>query len=149
MLQVDELHAPLFAAWIESRGGVAVWRSLDLSDPTWSVSTPALTEDGAPMPRPDWKAGNTPAETITDPSAIEVVAWREVKRFRVAVRRGGLKFVLTDGATRKLRHALAKAGKDATYTFDYATQEAVVSVPEAKVTLTEWLAARPAVGGRG
>ena len=46
---------------------------------------------------------------------------------------------LTDGATRRVRRAVAAAGKDAWYAFDYGTQEAVILVPANKpVTLTEW-----------
>jgi hypothetical protein len=43
-------NAPRFSEWLKSRGGVAIWRSVDLSDPGASVSTPALTPEGTPTP---------------------------------------------------------------------------------------------------
>jgi hypothetical protein len=67
------------------------------------------------------------------------MTWKEVRRFRVGVRRGdGLSFKLTDGATRKLRAAVANAGELATYRFDYEMQEAVVLVPDKTVPLNQW-----------
>ena len=56
---------------------------------------------------------------------------REVRRFRVAVRRGaqGLTLKLTDASAAKLRRRLVEAGPDASYRFDYDSQEAVIEVP--------------------
>lgn len=95
--------------WIEHRGGIAVWRSVNLSNPGASWSTPALT-DGKPTPKPTWQAASEP-ELVTDASNVEVCEDREVKRFRVAVKRGdSLNFVCTDASTRKIRQAVEKAG---------------------------------------
>jgi len=133
-------NAAMMLRWIAERGGVAVWESVNLSNPGASWSTPALADDGLPALRPSWEADNKPARIVTDASEIEVVTRLEVKRFRVAVRRGsqGLMLELTDGAARKVEAAIAEAGEDANYRFDYGTQEAVVTVPDKKVPLSEW-----------
>lgn len=61
-----------------------------------------------------------------------MIGYHEVKRFHVAVRWGaqGFSLKLTDGATRNVRRALAKAGEGSTYTFDYDTQECVIYMPD-------------------
>lgn len=133
-------NAPKMLDWIRTRGGVAVWTSLDLSDPGFSMSTPALTTEGQPYAKPHWKLANAPAQVITDPAQIRVITAKEVKRFHVGVRMGaqGLKLKVTDGGTRRIRAAVAKAGDDAWYEFDYGTQEAVIYVPGDAVLLSDW-----------
>lgn len=135
-----EENAPKFSEWIKSRGGVAVWQSVDLSDPGFSLSTPAKTTEGMTYPKPHWKVGNEPALVVTDPNDVGVVRFKERKRFRIGVRRGdGLKFECTDGATRRIRREVAKAGEGSTYVFDYDTQECVILVPAGeKVSLGVW-----------
>jgi len=141
--EVTEENAPKFLDWIAKRGGVAVWPSVDLSDLGFSMSSPALTPDGQPTPKPHWKLAAEPSRVITDASEIDVVTWKEVKRFRVGVCRGdGFSFVLTDGATRKVRAAVAKAGEGATHRFDYMTQEAVILLPDVVVPLDKWAVVR-------
>ena len=103
------------------------------------MSSPALSLGGQPTPKPHWKVASEPSRIITDASEIDVVTWKEVKRFHVGVRRGdGLSFKLTGGATRKVRAAVAKAGDGATYHFDYDAQEAVIVVPDKVVPLNLW-----------
>lgn len=123
--------------WIATRGGVAIWASVNLSNASASWSTPALTE-GAPTTRPNWQADVKPVRIITDASEIEVITRREVKRFHVAIRVGGGGYKLTDGATRRVRAEVEKAGKDAIYEFDYSSQEACILVPAERVLLSEW-----------
>ena len=36
--ECTEENAPRFLEWIKMRGGVAIWKSIDLSDPSYSVS---------------------------------------------------------------------------------------------------------------
>ena len=139
---VTEENAIRFLEWMARRGGVAVWNSVDLSDPSLSYSTPARKEDGSPTTRPHWKVGATPDRVITHPDDVLVITYKEVKRFRVGVRRAGMSYRVTSGATRKINAAVAKAGTDATYVFDYMTQEAVILVPSARVPLSSWHAAR-------
>lgn len=134
-------NAPRFREWIASRGGVAVWPSVNMSKPGASWSTPALTAEGEPMGKPTWQADSKPAFVVTSEADIGVETMREVKRFHVATRHGRsnpLLIKLTDASDRKLRAALEKAGKGSSYEFDYSTQEAVILVPETIVPLTEW-----------
>lgn len=127
--------------WIATRGGVAIWPSIDLSDLDKSWSTPANDKDGNPTTKPHWKADSKPSRIITDPSQILVTKDKEVKRFHVAIRRGsqGLVMKVTDGGTRRIRAAVAKAGEGAYYEFDYETQEAVIMAPEEQIPLSEWV----------
>lgn len=131
--------------WIQNRGGVAIWQSANLSNPGASWSTPALTTDGQPMSKPTWQAEDKPARIITDAAEIEVITRREVARFHVAIRGGanGLQLKLTDGATRRVHDAVARAGDDAAYHFDYAEQQAVITVPAERVTLDRWIEPQP------
>ena len=135
-------HAPKFREWIKNRGGIAIWPSINLSNPGASWSTPALAEDGKPYSKPTWQAANQPERIITTEDDVLVRTPKEVKRFYVAIRRSsnGLAFKCTDGATRRIRAACAKAGEEAWYEFDYATQEAVIFVPGTETPLNEWSA---------
>lgn len=134
-------NAPKFADWIANRGGVAVWRSINLSNPGASWSSPALTEDGQPYPQPTWQADKQPERIITDSEEILVTEDEEVKRFRVGVRRcdQGLTFKLTDASSRKIEKAVEKAGEGAYYVFDYETQDAVIMKPAKSYMLKAWL----------
>lgn len=133
--------APKFARWIAERGGVAHWQSQDLSTPNKSWSTPALAHDGEPYTAPHWSC--TQARVVTSADDIEVVTFKEVERFRVAIRRGdGLRYNLTQGSKNKLNRALERHAKS-TYEFDYETQEAVIVIEAACITLAEWIARQP------
>lgn len=134
----DIKNARTFWDWIKNRGGLAVWQSINLSNPDASWTTPALTEDGKPMPKPTWQVGEAPTKVITDPAKVLIRTYEEVKRFRVGLRQAGLTIKVTDGGSRRIRSAVAKAGEDATYTFDYETQEAVILKPAKTITLAEW-----------
>jgi hypothetical protein len=136
-----EENAPRFLEWIKKRGGVSIWKSISLSDPSYSMSTPARDLDGTPTPKPHWRVDNAPARTVTSTDDIEVFVPREVKRFHVAVRPSGngLSVKVTDGGTRRIRREVDKAGEDAYYAFDYGDyQNAVIFVPDGKISLTEW-----------
>ncbi len=135
--------AETLRTWFATRGGVALWTSVNMSNMNAHWTTPALAEDGTPHPKPSWESASQPAEIITDPSQVDVVTRREVKRFRVAIRRGAHGYSLrlmklTDASVRKLRASLAEAGPEAAYRFDYFSQEAVISVPDKRVPLSEW-----------
>lgn len=133
-------NAPKFADWIANRGGVAVWRSINLSNPGASWSTPALTKEGEPYPKPTWQADSKPERVVTDPDNVLVSEDEEVKRFHVAIRRGGgFQFKCTDASSRKIEKAVEKAGEGAYYIFDYFTQEAVIMAPAKTYTLREWV----------
>ena len=114
-----------FATWIADRGGVAVWKDQSLSRRGGNMFTPA-DQTGEPQ----W--GYARADTVTSIEDFRFsVGMREVKRFRVAIRisSNGMMLKLTDAASEKLNKALDVAGPDAVYTFDYDTQEAVISLP--------------------
>lgn len=136
IVRTDIENAAKFANWIANRGGIAVWRSRDLSDPAFVLYTPLKAADGTKYGKPHWKVGEKPDEVITDPARIEVVTYREFKRFHVAVRRGaqGLSLKVSDGGTRRINSTLAKAEREGyenpVYQFDYSTQEAVILVPD-------------------
>ena len=143
-------NAGKFRQWIASRGGVAVWESVDLSDPLKSWSTPAKTPGGEDTPKPIRKAADRPARIITREEDIIVDVPKEVKRFHVAVRMGsqGMSLKLTDGSSRKVRAAVAKAKEaygDAWYEFDYDMQEAVIYAPDKSVPLSQWEVGNAAV----
>jgi hypothetical protein len=117
--------------WFKTRGGVLVWPSADLASPATQFTTPLLTADGVTPDKPHWTAGSP--FPVTDPAEVGVVVGqREVRRFRVSVRRGRSEFrlKLTDHSAAKLSRALSDVGRDAWFEFDYATQEAVVYVPD-------------------
>jgi len=129
-----------FREWLSTRGGLAIWESIDLSDPGTSWTGPVNGPNGKPSPKPSWKSDNKPARIITDPSEVVVIVPREVKRFHIAVRTGsnGLRIKVTDASTRKIRAACAKFGENSWYEFDYGSQDAVIYVPDRTVPLTQW-----------
>jgi len=139
--QVNERSADLIVEWMRSRGGVAIWDSIDLSNPG-SVTAPLLDEDGQTKGRPGWKYAETPSRVITDMNEIEIETCKEVKRFHVATRVGaqGFKIQVTDGGTRRIEREVEKVGKGAFYEFDYGDyNNAVILVPTKTVPLKEWL----------
>ena len=138
-------HAKQFLEWIKTRGGLALWRSINLSNPGRTWTTPANQKDDTPMPKQSWEMDNKPYRVITDPAEVEVHVPKEVKRFRVGVRMGsqGFSLKVTDGGSRRIKREVAKAKEnysDAWYEFDYSTQEAVIMVPDSKSPLEEFVA---------
>jgi hypothetical protein len=136
-------NAEKIAGWLRDRGGIAIWTSIDFSRAGQSLTTPATDPDGSPFSKPVWWVGSKPECIITDPDEVLISKDVEVKRFHVALRTGsqGLQIKCTDGATRRIRAAVAKAGEGAYYVFDYSTQEAVILKPESQVPLADYLAA--------
>lgn len=126
--------------WLKTRGGVAIWRSADLGDPSKSWSGPRLGEDGQPKKKPCWQSEDEPERIITDPAEIVVDVPQVVKRFRVAVRMGdGLRIKCTDASSRKIRAACEKAGENSWHEFDYTTQEAVIFIPGESKPIAEFV----------
>jgi hypothetical protein len=136
-------NAELMATWIKGRGGIAVWKSQDISEFGKEMFTPALTDEKDPKPylKPSWKVENEPERIVNDLEQVFLDTPKEVKRFRIGVRPGsqGLMIKVTDGGTRRIRAALAKYGEDSWYEFDYSTQEAVIFLPGETMTLKEYL----------
>ena len=130
-----------FKKWIAERGGVQVWNNANLSDPFRGPAfTPALQEievpeanggiNFIPYESPSWRYVR--GEVVKDIKRfIFVVKFKEVKRFRVAVRTGsqGLALKCTDASSRRIHKALDQY-PGAVYRFDYEWQEAVIELPE-------------------
>jgi hypothetical protein len=146
--EVSPENASLFWDWLQNRGGLSLWRSINLSNPGETWTGPALEKDGSPKRKENWQMENFPHRIITDPAEVVVVTRKEVERFRVAVRRGaqGLMDKLTDHSSAKLNRRLdhwTERNPDAARHFDYGTQEAVITVPDGrKVPLQEWMELR-------
>ena len=134
-------NAQRIAEWLRTRGGIAIWHSIDLSDLGRTMTTPVQNQDGTPAGKPHWKMDSTPARIITDPAEVWVSKDVEVKRFHVGVRMGGqgLSWKVTDGGSRRIHKEVMKAGEGAYHQFDYDTQEAVIMKPESQIPLTEYL----------
>lgn len=142
----DIENAPKFADWIKNRGGVAWWRSVNLSNPSASWSTPALT-DGKPTPRPTWQADSTP-EIITDPAKIGVYETRVLEKVEVKLKVGsGMMAVLTQASQNRLDKAMRKHGSGHKDTVFYR-RSGDLMFPEMEVcesvdlgSLKDWMAA--------
>lgn len=134
--------APKIFDWLKNRGGIAVWKSVNLSNPTGSWTAPYLDDKGEVKVKPTWQADSKPARIITDPAEVWVMVPKEVKRFRIAIRAGalGMSFKLTDASSRKVEKAVAAEGIGAWYEFDYTTQEAIIFVAEREQRITEYFA---------
>jgi hypothetical protein len=136
---ISASNAKLVTEYLKTRGGIALWKSINLSNIGATWMSPTLTEDGKPYPKPSWQAESTPSRVITEAREILVAVDVEVKRFRVGVERGGMfSFQVTAGGSRRIRREVSKAGENAYHVFDYATQEAVILRPESLTPLSEW-----------
>lgn len=133
-------NAPKFLDWIKNRHGIAHWQSRDLSNLGQSWTTPVNDAIGNPVTKPTWQCGNLPDAICTSANEVSVITDKEVKRFRVATKRGcGFSFVLSDASNRKLNFELAKLNNElSSYHFDYETQEAILTLPDKVMTLSEW-----------
>jgi len=133
-ITLSESQASRPAEWLAAGRGMAVWGSLNLSEPGRQAFTPG------DWSKPYWWTTNEPIMIVTEPAEVGVVTYTEVKRRHVALRRGaqGLTVKLTDASARWLHKAVEKAGAGAVYQFDYGTQEAVILVPAKTVSLAEW-----------
>lgn len=132
-------NAPKFWEWIQTRGGIAVWQSVNLSNAGASWSTPAMSKEGLPTEKPTWESDSKPSRIIKDAGEVMVSIDKEVKRFHVAIRRGQcFNFKCTDASSRKIRQACEKAGDGSYHMFDYETQEAVIMAPDKQMSLQEW-----------
>ncbi len=142
---VTEENAEKFWKWIHERGGIAIWKSVNLANPGGSWSCPVNDETGNKKGKPTWEAANEPERIITDPAEIEVSIPKEVRRLHVALRRGsqGLSWKLTDNSSRRLRNAVARTydetGKNSWYEFDYVSQEAVIYIDGQLIPLIEYI----------
>lgn len=130
--------------WLANRKGIAVWGSINLSNPGVRWYTPAVTEAGEPYPKPTWQAGNSPVEIVTDANKVMVTIPKEVRRFKIHTRisGNGLAVKLTDASSQKVRRWVQEYSEKyncvSWYQFDYETQEAVILIPEKEIPLSEY-----------
>ena len=139
-IEISARDAKKMLGWIRTRGGVAVWESVDLSN-LGRGYTPALDDKGNAYPKPHWRYANEPDYIETDPGRVVVKYYKVVRRFHVATRLGsqGFKIKLTEASSDKVYKALEKAGAGACYDFDYASYEnCVIMAPERTSTLADW-----------
>lgn len=142
---VSSEHAAKIAEWIKTRGGIAIWESLSLTQAN-SQTTPVHKADGTPSTKPHWSMANAPARIITDMAEVTVANDVVVKRFHVATRMGaqGMALKVTDGGSRRIKREVAEG---AYYVFDYGSEEnAVIMKPASMVPLAEWLNNQTAEG---
>ena len=74
--------AAKFVNWIRERGGVAVWKSINLSNLGVGWGTPAQDKDGKPTKKPNWQADSVPSRIVTKLEEVEVLVPKEVQRFQ-------------------------------------------------------------------
>lgn len=145
-------NAELIRSWLLTRGGIAVWSSLDMSDPGKTWTTPLLKEDGSASGKPHWAASTEPVRVITSPSDVVVEVGQEVKRVKIALRRGanGMKIKLTDASTKKVYAAIDKAkAKAGAAWYEFDGDQAVIYASAGLKPLTEWLeGTREGVNGK-
>jgi hypothetical protein len=140
---VTAANAARIAGWLKERGGIALWRSINLSNPSGSWTGPVRDKDGNVNEKPNWQCASTPERIITDPNEVAVITPKEVRRFRVAVRHGSsnwMQLKLTDASTRKVNAAKERAGEGSWHEFDFSTQEAIIYTAGRAVPLPEYLA---------
>lgn len=112
-IEIAAADAPRITDWIATRGGVAIWQSLDLAEAGQRTFTPALTADGKPTTAPNWRYNTKPVEIVTQPNDIGVYSEILFKAFPVSLRRSnnGLTLKLTDGSQHKLDKTMADCRK--------------------------------------
>ena len=141
-VSIDPENAEKILGWIKSRGGLAVWNSVNLSNPGGRWFSPVLSEDGKPYGKPNWQCANVPV-IVTDLAQVEVKKGREVKRFKIHTRISdqGMMIKLTDHSSEKVWDWLDKVKEqygDSWYQFDYDNQEAVIFAPDGSCLLSEF-----------
>jgi hypothetical protein len=135
-------HASKLASWIKDCEGIAVWQSINLSNPGKQMFTPVKDAAGKPYTKPSWEMGDTPAKIVLAYDDVLLCKDTEVKRFHVAVRQSGngLTLKCTDASSEKIRKEVEKAGDDSHYEFDYGEyKNCIIFAVESKITLSQWI----------
>lgn len=132
--------------WLLHRGGIFIWRSINLSNPGASWTSPAQIAEGTAYTKPNWQCGNDPERHITNLADVMVSTGKEVKSFHVAVRMSGtgLSLKVTDGGSRRIRAEVEKArqryGKPAWHEFTYCDYlNCRIIIEDTTVPITEWV----------
>jgi len=140
----DPQNVGKFIEWFNTRRGVAIWDSVNLSNPGITWTTPLMTSDGAPVIKPSWQSGRI-IRVIQDPSKVDVVTGKVYKKFHVGVRQSGngLSWKVTDWGSRRIRECEAKAFDEfgqSWHEFDYGSYEnALIMVPGEIKNLSEFM----------
>lgn len=140
----DESNIDKIKMWLDLRGGILIWKSADLSDPSFSMTTPYLNADGEISSRPHWKCENNPSEHIVSYDEVVITTPKEYKRFKVGVLQRGFSYSVTDAGSRRIRKELEdvynKTGKTSYYVFDYfAEKNCVIMIDDKTVPMLEYL----------
>ena len=134
--------APILLGWIRTREGIAVWRTVNLSNPGESWSAPVINAQGQRLARPHSYAASEPERIITSTDDVLVQTEKVVKRFHVGLEQHAMGLKLTAAATRRVRREVDKASVNyqckAWYRFEFDTQDALICVPASSQTLTEF-----------
>lgn len=141
-LIISAENAEKIVSWLKDREGVAVWNSIDLSNPGKQMLSPVKDSEGKPYTKPHWSLSNTPV-IYTDINDIVVSVDKEVKRFHVGTRMGsqGFSIKVTDAGSARIRREVEKAGEKAYYVFDYSDyKNAVIMAPKKEMSLAEYIA---------
>ena len=134
-------NAEKISTWLKTRGGVAIWNSVNLSNPGGRWLTPKRQETGEDYTKPTWQAENTP-EIITVADDILVAVPKLVKTLRIALRIGrqGLSIKLTDASSRRVLRAEAEAGEGSWHEFGgYDGQDCLIYKTDRLVPLTQFV----------
>lgn len=116
--------------WFRDRGGIIVWRSMDVDGPARQWTTPMQDAVGDAPSRPHYRA--RPDRYITDPGDVVVVESVECERFKVAMLETETGVCCSDAGVRRIVRAVERANDDrslgcgAWHTLDVETGEAVI-----------------------
>lgn len=142
--QIDPEHAEKIKDWLATRGGLALWQSVDLSDPGASWTGPLNDKDGKPVEKPHWKSDSKPYRVITDINEVEVVVPKVVKELKLGIKRGSgfMQLVYTDKGSERIKREVKKAGAGAWHqpifpAFE-GTPNCVILAPDKVVPLAEF-----------
>lgn len=144
--ECDEENAARFLDWIRNRGGVAFWKSVNLSNPGASWSAPALQADGQPATKPTWQAENAPSAIYRDASKIGVYTGKVVETLPAVLRLKGMTAVLSKQTAKRLAAALRRVEKShgsSFYRMGGLTDPAVyICTAGPMISLQEWADAK-------
>jgi hypothetical protein len=119
--RVDESNAEKVLTWLRERGGIQIWKSQDLGDPSASTTTPFRGPDGIVVSSPHWKFGAHPERHITDIADVEVAVSKVVESFPIKLKQVGMRLVLNNASDLKvntrLEHWRQQTDNDVFYTF--------------------------------
>ena len=141
---VQQENAEKIWEWLHNRGGLAIWKSINLSNPGASWTGPAMDKEGQPSTKPTWQAANQAGRIIAQVDEVVVSIPKEVARYHIGIRMGrqGLSMKVTDASTAKIRKSVdfaeKKFGKPSWYKFDYETQEAVIMIDDQLIPLADY-----------